>query len=61
VPNVRVDQAARFHSTFAAPGLMRNTLPPLRSNELLGNRPVQSSRLRIGILSAPVGVEKSRE
>ena len=34
--NVRVDRAARFHSTFAAPDLMRNTLPPLRSNELLG-------------------------
>ena len=25
--NVRVDRAARFHATFAAPGLMRNTLP----------------------------------
>ena len=24
--NVRVDRAARFHATFAAPGLMRNTL-----------------------------------
>jgi hypothetical protein len=38
--NVRVDRAARVHSTFAAPGLMRNASPPLRSNELLdfGNR-----------------------
>ena len=35
-PNDHVDRAARFHSTFAAPGLMRNTLSPLRSNELLG-------------------------
>src|SRR5574341_768499 len=35
-PNVTVDRAARFHATFAAPRLMRNTLPPLRSNELLG-------------------------
>jgi hypothetical protein len=34
-PNVRVDRAARIHATFAAPSLMRNTLPPLRSNELL--------------------------
>jgi hypothetical protein len=32
--HIAVDRAARIHSTFAAPGLMRNTLPPLRSNEL---------------------------
>src|SRR5512132_184711 len=36
MPNVCVDRAARFHSIIAAPGLMRNTLPPLRSNELFG-------------------------
>ena len=35
-PNVRVDRAARFHATFAAPSLMRDTLPPRRSNELFG-------------------------
>jgi hypothetical protein len=33
-PNDGVDRAARFHATFAASGLMRNTLPPLRSNDL---------------------------
>ncbi len=45
--NVRVDRAARFHSTFAAPRLMRNTLPPLRSNELLGGV-APGLRLRLG-------------
>src|SRR6266849_1137508 len=34
-PNVRVDAAARFHSSIAGPIMMRNTLPPLASNDLL--------------------------
>jgi hypothetical protein len=34
-PNVRVDAAARFHSTFAGLIMMRNTPPPLASNGLL--------------------------
>jgi hypothetical protein len=34
MPNGGVDAAARFHSTFAAPVTMRNTLPPLASNDL---------------------------
>jgi hypothetical protein len=46
-PNVRVDRAARFHSTFAGPSLMRNTLPPLRSNELLGVGSKETSASRI--------------
>jgi hypothetical protein len=33
--NVRVDRAARFHSTFAVSFNLQNTHPPLRSNELL--------------------------
>ena len=33
----------RPHAIFAAPGLMRNALPPLRSNELLGGDPESSS------------------
>jgi len=32
----RVDRAVRINATFAAPSLMRHTLPPLRSNELFG-------------------------
>ncbi|MGQ0763743.1 MAG: hypothetical protein ACT4OT_17245 [Acidobacteriota bacterium] len=35
-PNGGVDAAARFHSTIAAPIILRNTLPPLASNDLLG-------------------------
>ena len=34
-PNGRVDAAARFHSSIAGPIMMRNTLPPLASNDLL--------------------------
>src|SRR5215813_10666647 len=35
MPNGGVDAAARFHSTIAGPIMMRNTLPPLASNDLL--------------------------
>src|SRR5712692_4262263 len=35
-PNVRVDAAARIQSSIAGPVMMRNTLPPLASNDLLG-------------------------
>src|SRR5262245_39530090 len=34
--NGRVDAAARFHSTIAEPIMMRNTLPPLASNDFFG-------------------------
>jgi hypothetical protein len=34
-PNGGVDAAARFHSTIAVPVMMRNTPPPLASNDLL--------------------------
>jgi hypothetical protein len=34
--NGGVDAAARFHSSIAGPVMMRNTLPPLASNDLLG-------------------------
>jgi hypothetical protein len=34
--NGGVDAAARIQSSFAAPIMMRNTLPPLASNDLLG-------------------------
>ena len=37
-PNLKVDRAARINAIFAAPGLVRNTLPPLRSNELFDDR-----------------------
>ena len=43
-PNDGVDAAARIHSTFAAPSKLRNTLPPLASNDLLGT-PLRKSRL----------------
>jgi hypothetical protein len=33
--HIAVDRAARFHATFAAPVYLQNTLPPLRSNDLL--------------------------
>src|SRR4029453_18503275 len=33
--NARVDRAARIHPTFAALIMLRNTLSPLRSNDLL--------------------------
>ena len=33
--NVRVDAAARIQSSIAGPISLRNTLPPLASNELL--------------------------
>jgi hypothetical protein len=33
-PNGGVDAAARFHSSIAGPVMMRNTLPPLASNDL---------------------------
>jgi hypothetical protein len=32
--HIAVDRAARFHSTFAAPMMMQNAQPPLRSNDL---------------------------
>jgi hypothetical protein len=34
-PNGGVDAAARIHSSIAGPIMMRNTLPPLASNDLL--------------------------
>ena len=34
--NGGVDAAARIHSSIAGPVMMRNTLPPLASNDLLG-------------------------
>jgi hypothetical protein len=49
-PNVGVDAAARFHSSFAGPVMMRNTLPPLASNDLLYRVPVlqiHQSRFRV--------------
>jgi hypothetical protein len=36
MPNVGVDAAARIKAPFAAPSKLRNTLPPLASNDLLG-------------------------
>src|SRR6266542_554642 len=33
--NVRVDRAARIHSSCAGPFKLQNRLPPLRSNDLL--------------------------
>jgi hypothetical protein len=35
-PNGGVDAAARFHSSIAGRIKLRNTLPPLASNDLLG-------------------------
>ena len=47
-PDVRVDRAARFHATFAAPCLIRDPLPPLASDELfdcvLGTPTIQNNR-----------------
>jgi hypothetical protein len=37
-PNIGVEAAARIHSSIAGPVMMRNTLPPLASNDLLGLR-----------------------
>jgi len=34
--NVRVDAAARIHSSIAARIILRNRLPPLASNDLFG-------------------------
>jgi len=34
--NFRVDWAARFHSTFAALMILRNTLKPLAAEDLFG-------------------------
>jgi hypothetical protein len=36
-PNVRVDAAARIHSSIAGPIKLRNTLPALASNDLFGD------------------------
>ena len=36
LPNGGVDAAARIHSSIAGPVMMRNTLPPLASNDLFG-------------------------
>jgi hypothetical protein len=46
-PNVGVDAAARIHSSIAGPVMMRNTLPPLASNDLLGNAVNQGAVARI--------------
>src|SRR5215813_100486 len=35
-PNGRVDAAARIHESFAGSMMMRNTFPPLASNDLFG-------------------------
>jgi hypothetical protein len=35
-PNGGVDAAARFHSSIAGSVMMRNTPPPLASNDLFG-------------------------
>jgi hypothetical protein len=35
LPNGGVDAAARINAPFAAPSKLRNTLPPLASNDLL--------------------------
>jgi len=35
-PNGGVDAAARIKAPFAAPSKLRNTLPPLASNDLFG-------------------------
>ena len=40
--NGRVDAAARFHSSIAGPVMMRNTLPPLASNDLLAGERMES-------------------
>src|SRR5207245_11176302 len=42
-PNVRVDAAARIKAPSAAPSMLRNTLPPLASNELF-ERPLIVTR-----------------
>jgi hypothetical protein len=34
MPNGGVDRPARFHERIAGPVMMRNTLPPLASNDL---------------------------
>src|SRR5205823_4665423 len=39
-PRARVDAAARIHSTFAGRSKLRNTLPPLASNDLYGGASV---------------------
>jgi|GEM_PF-6040268 len=36
--HVGVDAAARFHERIAGPVMMRNTLPPLASNDFVGHR-----------------------
>ncbi|HEU0045986.1 MAG TPA: hypothetical protein VFQ43_00105 [Nitrososphaera sp.] len=36
VSNVRVDAAARIQSSIAGPIKLRNTLPPLASNDFVG-------------------------
>jgi len=38
-PYVGVDAAARIHSSIAGPVMMRNTPPPLASNDLFGATP----------------------
>jgi hypothetical protein len=38
MPNGGVDAAARFHERIAGRIKLRNTLPPLAANDLLGNR-----------------------
>jgi hypothetical protein len=40
-PKGGVDAAARFQSSIAGPIIMRNTRPPLASNDLLGERQQQ--------------------
>jgi hypothetical protein len=36
MPNVGVDQAAHINATFAAPGLLRNTLPAAPVHRVVG-------------------------
>jgi hypothetical protein len=44
--NGGVDAAARIHSSIAGSDMMRNTLPPLASNDLLGVVPEQTNEAR---------------
>jgi len=43
---VEFDAAARIHSSFAGLGMMRNTLPPLASNDLFERVAMQAIALR---------------
>jgi hypothetical protein len=54
----RPSAAARFHSTCAGPIMMRNTLPPLASNDLFGGAIITSSTLRKVILHKRANLAK---